>query len=175
MNLTREQARLKLSVEQIIERADFKATERISKEADSRGLKAMGSNGHALDVVRISYEVIEEALPELFKAYDAERSRLWVNRHQLDYLLRVNIKRYYEGGRRHMLPSVQLLLSEGQKFITQAWHERETLTLARVEEHFRHPGILPPHQRHAIAFAIAMAVLGVILATLGRVLVQVTP
>lgn len=174
MNITNAQRRLKLSAGQIIERADFKVSERIIKDAHKQAVQfsGLGSTAVRLEILRIAYEAIEEALPDLLRAYNAERQSLWFNRHQLDHIVRQSVETFYEGVKRHLAPSIKLLIGGDDGVSDKALLERKTLTLTRVEEHFRHPGILPPHQRHAIAFALVMAIVGAGLATLGRIIVK---
>lgn len=175
-NLTTRARRLQKSVTQIITTTDFNASVRITTEADTHAAKnsAFGSSGHAREVSRITHEEIEKALPSIFTAYDAERSALWWNQHSLDWVVREGVSNYFEGlTSRNTKGNKAFNRPEGE--YRNLYEERRTLIMDALETKFRHPGLLPPHQRYAIAFGLFMLALGsglgVLLTTIARKLV----
>lgn len=174
MTLTREQRTLKSSLDGIIDRATFKYATRVNLEADKPAAtkQAFWGSGHLLEVSRIASEVIEEMLPEAFQAYNAERSRLWFNRSQLNYLLRDAVNAYYDHCKRQMPSPKDWMLKLDYDVSHVSLQERRKLTLARVEEHCRHPGVLPPLQRHPIAALVITNIATALLTILGRMLVK---
>jgi hypothetical protein len=136
----------------------------------------LGNSRKVVEDARVAGEVIEAALPELFAAYDAERSRMFFGGSVLNSVVREGISNFYDGVMRHNPDDRQNWLTGSvHGFYKEALNERRKLTLARAEEHFRHPGILPPLQRHPIAALVATnlstALLTFLLTMLGRALV----
>lgn len=103
MDYTPAQKRLKHSTEQIMTRADHDAALRINKEADTQAAKygAFGGSGHAVECATIVGEELDKALPKLFNAYNAERSKLYLNGSSLNVVVRRAIDDFIDGSKRH--------------------------------------------------------------------------
>lgn len=169
MEYTPAQKRLKFSAEQIMTRADHDTAIRINKELDAELARnnLFGSASHGIELARIVGEELDKALPRLFAAYNAERSKLHRNGSSLNVVVRRAIDDFVDGSQRHA-PSG--LVDWGTMALTfeEALSERHRLASEAAEEHFRHPGLSAWPQRHPVLFAAIMAVFAAMLALLAR-------
>lgn len=157
-------ARLTESLKGVLKSADFETAMRISREVDTDATKmgAWGGSAYFLECSRIANEEIGKVLARMFTAYNAERSGRIVDHADLDQLLRQAVDDFFAAVVRHG-PDKKEFWGADQSWYLESLNEYRRHTSTLVEEHIRHPGLQPWHQRHSLKVAFFGAVAGGVL------------